>query len=236
VALAALITVFIINRQRVAGGLAKRSHLTKLSLLVVAGIFFQAVLGGITVLTGLHPLIVGAHFLVSTGLIAISYLLLHRALEPNDVTFAPVAKPVKYLIQAITANVLVIIVLGILVTGTGPHAGDSADVPRLGFDPVTISHVHATAVQLFFGLVIGLIVAVLANDSSRLFLRRSVTLLCIGLAQGAIGYIQYFTGLPWVLVAFHVLGACILWLATLQLLALTIAPKYKAAEVNSANL
>ena len=157
VALAALITVFIINRQRVAGGLAKRSHLTNLSLLVVAGIFFQAVLGGITVLTGLHPLIVGAHFLVSTGLIAISYLLLHRALEPNDVTFEPVAKPVKYLIQAITANVLVIIVLGILVTGTGPHAGDSADVPRLGFDPVTISHVHSTAVQLFFGLVIGFI-------------------------------------------------------------------------------
>ena len=225
IAVAAFVTVLIINRQRVAGGLGKRAHLTKLSLLVIGGIFFQAILGGITVLTGLHPLIVGAHFLVSTGLIAISFLLLHRALEPNEAVFETLAKPVKYLIQAITANVLIIIVLGILVTGTGPHAGDSAEVPRLGFDPVTIAHIHATAVQLFFGLVIGLIVAVLANDSSRLFFRRSIVLLFVGLAQGAIGYIQYFTGLPWVLVAFHVLGACLLWLATLNLLALTIAPK-----------
>ena len=86
--------------------------------------------------------------------------------------------------------------------------------------------------QLFFGLLIGLIVAVLANNSNRIFLKRSLILLAVGLAQGAIGYIQYFTGLPWVLVALHVLGACVLWLSTLHLLALTVSPKLPAkAEV-----
>lgn len=232
IALAALVTVLLINRQRRAGGLPTRPYLTKLAFGVVAGILFQAVLGGITVLTGLHPLTVAAHFLVSTGLICVSYFLLLRASEANEAVSNATAKPVKYLIQAITALVLVIIVLGTLVTGTGPHAGDNADVPRLGLDPVTVSHVHATAVQLFFGLLIGLIVAVLANNSNRIFLKRSLILLAVGLAQGAIGYIQYFTGLPWVLVALHVLGACVLWLSTLHLLALTVSPKLPAkAEV-----
>lgn len=225
IALASVITVLVINRQRVKAGLVKRKHLTKLAVAVVLGILAQAVLGGITVLTGLNPLTVAAHFLVSCGLIAISVALLVRASEAEGAQPNTTAKPVKYLIQAITALTLLIIVLGTLVTGTGPHAGDSADVPRLDIDPVTITHVHSTAVQLFFGLIIGLIVAVLANNSPRIFLKRSLLVLGVGLGQGAIGYIQYFTGLPWVLVAFHVLGACLLWISVLYLFALTVQPK-----------
>jgi len=225
IALAAFVTVLVINRQRVKAGLAKRKHLTKLAVAIVLGILAQAVLGGITVLTGLNPLTVAAHFLVSMILIAVSVALVARANEPEVSAPNQVAKPVHYLIQAITALTLLIIILGTLVTGTGPHAGDTADVPRVKIDPVLITHVHATTVQLFFGLVIGLIVAVLANNSPRIFLKRSLIVLAVGLSQGAIGYIQYFTGLPWVLVATHVLGSCLLWISVLLLYALTIQPK-----------
>jgi cytochrome c oxidase assembly protein subunit 15 len=230
IALAAFITVLLINRQRVSAGLVKRGHLTKLAVAVVLGILAQAVLGGITVLTGLNPLTVSAHFLVSMILIAVSVALLVRANEPDDAVENIVAKPVRYLVQTITALTLVIIVLGTLVTGTGPHAGDTAEVPRLNIDPVTITHVHATAVQLFFGLIIGLIVAVLANNSPRIFLKRSLIVLTVALGQGAIGYIQYFTGLPWVLVAAHVLGACLLWISVLYVHALTVQPKSAATS------
>ena len=232
IALAAVITVVVINRQRSNAGLAKRGHLMKLALAVVLGIFAQAVLGGITVLTGLNPLTVAAHFLVSMILIAVSLALLVRANESEEATESKVAKPVRYLIQAITALSLLIILIGTLVTGTGPHAGDTADVPRIKVDPVLITHVHSTAVQLFFGLIIGLIVAVLANDSARIFLKRSLIVLAVGLGQGAIGYVQYFTGLPWVLVAFHVLGACLLWISVLYLFALTVQPKVIAKPAN----
>jgi cytochrome c oxidase assembly protein subunit 15 len=85
-------------------------------------------------------------------------------------------------------------------------------------------------VQLFFGLIIGLIVAVLANNSSRIFLKRSLIVLAVALGQGAIGYIQYFTGLPWVLVAAHVLGACLLWISVLYVHALTVQPKSAATS------
>ena len=230
IALGAFITVLLINRQRVSAGLAKRKHLTKLAIAVVLGIVAQAVLGGITVLTGLNPLTVAAHFLVSMILIAVSMALLVRASEPDDAPEKVVAKPVRYLIKAITGLALLIIVLGTLVTGTGPHAGDTAEVPRIKIDPVTITHVHSTAVQLFFGLVIGLIVAFLANNSPRIFLKRSLIVLAVGLSQGAIGYIQYFTGLPWVLVAVHVLGACLLWISVLYLYALTVQPKLNSAR------
>ena len=226
IAVAAFITVLVINRQRVSAGLVKRKHLTKLAVAVVIGILAQAVLGGITVLTGLNPLTVAAHFLVSMILIAVSVALLVRASQPDDAQANSVAKPVRYLIQAITALTLLIIVLGTLVTGTGPHAGDTADVPRIKIDPVLITHVHSTAVQLFFGLIIGLVVAVLANNSPRIFLKRALVVLAVSLGQGAIGYIQYFTGLPWVLVAAHVLGACLLWISVLYLYALTVQPKH----------
>ena len=217
IALATILAVWQHNKARIAAGETKNSLLTKLSFGTLLGIFAQAVLGGITVLTGLHPLTVAAHFLVSTVLIAVAVLLVVRASEAEAFKQHEIAKPVRYLIQAITAITFAIVVLGTLVTGTGPHAGDKAEVQRLSFDPQTITHTHATAVQLFFGLVIGLIVAVFANDAPRIIARRAVVVLSVGLAQGAIGYIQYFTGLPWVLVAFHVLGACILWISVLFL-------------------
>jgi cytochrome c oxidase assembly protein subunit 15 len=72
--------------------------------------------------------------------------------------------------------------------------------------------------------VIGLIVAVLANESPRIIVKLAVIVLCVGFAQGAIGYVQYFTGLPWVLVALHVLGACLLWISVLFLHFKTIHP------------
>ena len=229
VAIATIVAMIQYNSARVRNGLGEYQLLNKLAVATFGGIFAQAILGGITVLTGLNPLTVAAHFLLSTGLIAIAALLLVRATESNKSEASVLAKPVRYLIQAITALTFIIIVLGTLVTGTGPHAGDSADVPRLGLDPVTMTHIHATAVQLFFGLLIGLIVVVLANESPRIIVRRTVTVLIVGLSQGAIGYVQYFTGLPWVLVALHVLGSCVLWISVLFLHFKTIPARRKVS-------
>jgi cytochrome c oxidase assembly protein subunit 15 len=90
-----------------------------------------------------------------------------------------------------------------VVTGSGPHAGDT-DSPRTGLDPLQVSQLHADAVFLFLGLTVGLVLT--AAPFAR---RAAVALLLVGLAQGAIGFVQYFTDLPIVLVGFHLLGAAL---------------------------
>lgn len=218
VALATILAVRSYNKQRTNSGLAKRPILTKLALICFGGIFAQAILGGITVLTGLHPLTVAAHFLVSIALIAVAYHLYWRALQPNDTFTLRIAPLLHRGLRLQTALALVVLVIGTLVTGSGPHAGDSADITRLPFDPRIISWIHADVVLLFFGLTLGLIIGLYSTNAPRDVTRNSINVLIIGVAQGLIGYIQYFTALPWVLVAFHVLGACLLWIATLRLL------------------
>ena len=219
VSIASIAAVRSYNKNRIANGLTRRPLLTKLALACFGGIFAQAILGGITVLTGLNPLTVAAHFLVSIALIAIAYNLYWRAQEPSDAPSTLLISPMLHKgLQAHTAVALTVIVIGTLVTGTGPHAGDTADITRLPFDPRIISWIHADVVLLFFGLTIGLIIGLIATQAPNAITRNSIAVLIIGLAQGLIGYVQYFTALPWVLVAFHVLGACLLWIATLRLL------------------
>jgi cytochrome c oxidase assembly protein subunit 15 len=111
-----------------------------------------------------------------------------------------------------------VIVVGTLVTGSGPHAGDSGDVERLPFDPRNITWLHADLVFLYIGLTIGLYVAARALNLSANITNAVKLVLLVSAAQGLIGYVQYFTGLPWVLVALHIAGSCGLWVATLRLL------------------
>jgi cytochrome c oxidase assembly protein subunit 15 len=206
------------NMDRVAAGLTRRTLLLKLALACFGGIFAQAILGGITVLTGLNPLTVAAHFLVSIGLIAVAAILLWRAQESTDsreLTISPIAHRG---IQTLVGLALIVIVIGTLVTGTGPHAGDTAEITRLPFDPRVISWIHADVVLLFMGLLIGLLVTLHALNASHSVKRAGLVTLVVALGQGTIGYVQYFTSLPWALVAFHVAGACLLWIATLRFL------------------
>lgn len=195
-----------------------RRDLKFLAIGIVAGIFFQAILGGITVLTKLHPLTVAAHFLVSIGLITVAYNLYWRAQETGNQNFTLTTPELfRKATQLHTLIALLVIVVGTLVTGSGPHAGDSGDIERLPFDPQTITWLHADLVFLYIGLTIGLYFAARAMNTPGQVISSIKAVLLVSALQGAIGYIQYFTGLPWVLVGLHIAGACALWVVTLRL-------------------
>jgi heme a synthase len=203
-----------------------RSDRRDLRLLAIAaflGIPAQAVLGGITVLTGLNPWTVAAHFLVSMGILAITTTLAWRAYRPVGPARAVVNPSLVTLVRVLVGVTLAVLVLGTVVTGSGPHAGD-VDVPRTGFDPQTVSQLHADAVMLLLGLTVAAWLWLRGSKAPAVATRAALVLLVVELSQGVIGFVQYFTGLPVVLVAFHLLGACLVWVAALRLLLATRAP------------
>lgn len=178
-----------------------RRELRILALVIALGIPAQAVVGGVTVLTGLNPWVVAGHLLISMAIICLAV----RLLLAVDGPLPPARRdPVSGLAWTIFGTGWVVLYLGTVVTGSGPHAGDLA-APRNQLDPLRWSQLHADAVFLFLGLTVGLLFAALAVR--RTAVPAVATLLGIELAQGAIGFVQYFTGLPAVLVGFHMLGA-----------------------------
>ena len=181
-----------------------RRHLKRLALVLALGIPAQAVIGGITVLTGLNPWIVGFHLLVSMAMVGVAVLFLRR-LDHPDAVWERVG-PLPALAWSLLASAWVVLALGTIVTGAGPHAGD-ASTPRNGIDTLEISQLHADAVFLFIGLTLGTFFAVWATRGRGPALRAVVVLLLVEVSQSAIGFVQYFTGLPEVLVGFHLLGA-----------------------------
>ncbi len=184
--------------------------LLAVSTVPAALVLTQAVLGGITVLTGLNPVMVAAHFLVSMLLIAASVHALVRLNAADSPAEPAVRSEVRWLARLTTVVGAVVLMLGTVVTGSGPHSGDAETPARLGFDPRTVSWLHADAVMVFVGLTVGLVVAVRLVAAPRALRRAVAALLVVTLAQGAIGYLQYFTGLPAALVAAHMLGASLL--------------------------
>ena len=185
----------------------------------------QAVLGGLTVLFGLHPATVATHFLVSAVLVAVSTYLWRRATEPAG-ELAPLVPPLVRRAAALACAVgALVLVLGTVVTGSGPHSGDADTPARFGFDPRTISWLHADAVMLFTGLVIAMVLAthlVAADERPK---RGWLLVLVVTLAQGLLGYVQYMTKLPEALVVAHMLGAALLVVAlTMGTMSLRGAP------------
>jgi len=184
-----------------------RRDLRSLALGQFLGIFGQGILGGITVLTDLHPLPVAGHLLLSIILIAGAASLYSRreySARPRT-DLDKLTKRVSVLHIGLT---FVVIILGTIVTGSGPHAGDEK-AQRFGFDIRTVSWLHADAVIALLGLTAAFYILV-RNDPK--LLRRVQVFLVVALAQGAIGYIQYFTGIPEILVAAHLLGATLVWI------------------------
>ncbi len=182
-----------------------RRHLVGLAAVLAAGIPLQAVIGGITVLTDLNPWIVSLHLLLSMALVGLSV----RFLQVLDRPTPAVGGPATTLAWIVLAAAWVVLYLGTVVTGSGPHAGD-ADSPRNGLDPLQWSQLHADAVFLYLGLTIGLLLCLRAVRADRAAVRVVVWLLVAQLAQGAIGFVQYFNDLPELLVGLHMLGAAIL--------------------------
>lgn len=187
-----------------------------LAVAVLAGIFLQALLGGVTVLLDLHPATVAGHFLLSMATIAAAFVLYDRAGRHQRAPGSPVRRELHTLSTLLVGCAIVVLVLGTLVTGTGPHSGDADVVRRFAFDPRTISWVHADMVLLFIGLTLALLLGARMTHTSTPVIQAAWILLALCLVQGVVGYAQYFSGLPVPLVSIHMLGACLVWLATLN--------------------
>jgi cytochrome c oxidase assembly protein subunit 15 len=177
-----------------------RGDLRRLALLLGLSVPAQALLGGVTVLTDLNPWVVAFHLLFSMAIISLAVLYVHRVDHPAERAGGPTSRPHLVLAWSTWAAAWVVLALGTVVTGSGPHAGD-VDAPRNGLDPLQLSQLHADFVFLLVGLTVALVIV---HPS-----RTTWTLLGVELAQGLIGFVQYFTDLPALLVGFHLLGAAL---------------------------
>ena len=185
-----------------------RSSLVTLSGVLGLGGPAQAVIGGVTVLTDLNPWIVAFHLLVSLAMIGVAVVLLRRVDEGDGPAVPTVPRALVHLARLTFVVGWVVLYLGTVVTGSGPHAGDLA-APRNGLDPRTISQLHTDFVFLLLGLTIALVFALRAVSAPPRAQRAALVLLAIELSQGAVGFVQYFTDLPIALVALHLLGAAL---------------------------
>ncbi len=216
-AIAALIGAVVMRQDWVRQGVAPRRPILWLAAVPLLGTVAQAVLGGVTVLTGLHPLIVGAHLLLSMVVIAGCVVLVHRAGEPGDLPLVRLVRPeIRVLSLVLVATNAIVLVLGTLVTGAGPHSGDTDVTHRLPFDVRTLAWLHADVVLLFIGLLVAMWLALRLTDGPAEARRWSHIVMALAVVQGVVGYAQWFAGVPWLLVAVHMLLASLVWVAVLR--------------------
>jgi len=198
--LAALVTLVAVLR-------SGRKDLRILAVGQFLGIFGQGVLGGITVLTNLNPISVASHYLLSTILIAAATSLFTRRHKPAVKKISPL-QPDVFSRLHITLSALVII-LGTIVTGAGPHAGD-IDAPRLHIRIQSAALLHGIAVAVLIALTLAFFLAQQTSEQTRKLL---AIFALLTIAQGAIGLIQYIQGVPELLVASHLAGSTVVWIA-----------------------
>jgi cytochrome c oxidase assembly protein subunit 15 len=194
-----------------------RPALTRIALLLALGVPAQAVIGGITVLTDLNPWIVSFHLLVSLAMVGHSVVLVRRVDEGDGPPVPLVPSGVMWLTRAVFLVGWVVLYVGTVVTGSGPHAGD-VNAPRNGLDPRALTQLHTDAVFLLLGLTVAAVLVLRSAGAPSVVRRAAGTLLAVELAQGVVGFVQYFTDLPVVLVAIHLLGAALLSAAMTWLL------------------
>jgi cytochrome c oxidase assembly protein subunit 15 len=206
IAIATVVTVFR----------SVRRDLRPLAVLTFLGIPAQALLGGMTVLTGLNPWLVAVHFLLSMVLVAVATILWLRSREPG-VGQPLLSRPFLLLTQLVAVVTAAVLLVGTVVTGSGPHSGDPK-AGRTGLDPQEVSQAHADLVFLLVGLTAALLLALYATDAPDRVRRAARALLVVELAQGLIGFVQYFTNLPIALVLVHMLGAVLITAFTARLL------------------
>jgi len=198
---------------RVSKNSLAKNRVRLLAALQLIGILGQGVLGGITVLTDLHPIPVASHFLLSVFLIAGAISLRY---EVVGIVKQKADGIVATLMPVLIWLTLFVIVAGTIVTGSGPHAGDE-NAKRFGFSPRVVSWLHADLVIAL--VVLTLILWLITRVSQNKVIHRYLSIfLLISLSQGLIGYVQYFTGLPEVLVAAHLLGATLVWASAWSLI------------------
>jgi cytochrome c oxidase assembly protein subunit 15 len=215
VVIAAALVVFVVTRAR------RRTEVLVYAWLMPVSTVVQAVIGGITVRTGLLWWTVAIHLITSMTMVWLSVLLYVKVGEPDDgVVHDRVAGPLRALTALTAVNLAAVLVAGTLVTAAGPHAGDrspSRTVPRLKVEITTLVHAHSSLVVSYLALLIGLGFGLLAVGAGRAILLRLGVLVALVCAQAAVGTTQYFTGVPPALVAVHVAGAAACTAATAAL-------------------
>jgi len=195
---------------------AVRAPLVWLAVGGVAGIVGQAALGGLTVLLDLHPATVASHFLLSMVMIALAFVLYWRSGETGDgPPIVVVQRELRWVAGTIVVLAAIALSLGTLVTGSGPHSGDAEEIARFSLDVRMISWLHADVVLVFLGFSVAFLLGARLTSAPNRVQRAGLLLIAASVAQGAIGYAQYFTGVPVALVSLHMLGACLVWLAAL---------------------
>ncbi|WP_102141164.1 COX15/CtaA family protein [Mycobacterium hubeiense] len=215
VVLTAAAAVLAVTRAR------RRREVLVYAWLMPASTVVQAVIGGITVLTGLLWWTVAIHLLASMTMVWLSVLLYVKVGEPdNGIPVRRVPKPLRQLTLLCGVALAAILVTGTLVTGAGPHAGDKSldrTIPRLQVEITTLVHMHSSLLVAYLSLLVALGFALVAVKASRSVMLRLGVLLVLVCAQGLVGTVQYFTGVPAALVALHVAGAAACTAATAAL-------------------
>lgn len=210
-----------------------RPALTRLAFLLALGVPAQALVGGFTVLTDLNPWIVSFHLLVSLAMIGIAVALLRRIDERDGPARPLVPVGLVRLVQVTFVVGWVVLYVGTVVTGSGPHAGD-VDSPRNGLDPRMVSQLHTDVVFLLLGLTVAVVFALRAVDAPPRARRAASMLLAVEVGQGMVGFTQYYLDLPVGLVAVHLFGAA-LTSAALAWLLLSVRERSQGAGVQSSD-
>ncbi|BBZ60944.1 COX15/CtaA family protein [Mycolicibacterium monacense] len=215
VVLTAAAAVLAVTRAR------RRREVLVYAWLMPASTVAQAVIGGVTVLTGLLWWTVAIHLLVSMAMVWLAVLLFVKIGEPDGGTLVrTVPKPLRQLTLLSAVTLSAVLVTGTLVTGAGPHAGDKSieqPVPRLQVEITTLVHLHSSLLIAYLSLLVALGFALLAVRAPRPVLIRLGVLIGIAAAQGMVGAVQFVTGVPAALVAVHVAGAAACTAATAAL-------------------
>ena len=218
----------------------RRRDLTWLSLGLVAGVLGQAVLGGLVVLSHLNPWLVQGHFVLSMVLVANALVLTHRAGQPDGVPVRPIVTPALLAWgRALVVLAAVVLLTGTLVTGSGPHSGKTdappdataaelraaaQEIRRLPIDVADAARIHGISMIAFLAATVWVLVQLRRHQPAGRLAATASALLTVLILQAAVGYTQYFTGVPPLLVGLHVLGASLVWVAALQVLLHMRAP------------
>ncbi|WP_406150077.1 COX15/CtaA family protein [Streptomyces sp. NBC_01012] len=204
----------------IAGRSAKpwRRGVTRLGWAQFWVVMSNAVLGGVVVLVGLNPYTVAAHFLLSTALLTLALLTWQRVREGDTEPRPLVGKAVSQLTWLLVVAAGLLIAVGTVVTGAGRHAGDSSDVHRIPIDWKMIAQLHADLAWVVVALTVALWFVLKAVDAPVGPLHRTRDLFLILMAQGVIGYVQYFTDTPEILVGLHMFGSCLVWIGVVRVL------------------
>ncbi|WP_052868338.1 COX15/CtaA family protein [Streptomyces niger] len=194
----------------------RRRSLTRLGWAQFWLVMSNAVIGGITVLTGLNPYIVSSHFLAATALLTVAVLSWIRANEGDDEPRDLVARPVRQLSWLLVLATAALTVIGTVVSGAGPHAGDARKVHRIPLDWQEITQLHVDFVYIVVGLSVALWFTLRAVKAPAAPRRVVLELFACLAFQGVIGYVQYFLHLPELIVGIHMFGSTLVWICVLR--------------------